>query len=189
MLATTLKKRRIDLHLTQQAVADQLHTSRQTISNWENGKNYPDVPMLVAISNLYDLSLDDMLKQDTNYLNKVANDYQLINQQKKTHLLDYALLLTLSGLVIIILATIFFKSLVNEQLTGLLVLVFTTILVILSYFKTVQFYSKQPGNKQPLLIPKVVGIGLTINPNHPIGKIIWLFMLIFVVGSLLTVIF
>ncbi|USG01584.1 helix-turn-helix transcriptional regulator [Latilactobacillus sakei] len=162
MLATTLKKRRIDLHLTQQAVADQLHTSRQTISNWENGKNY---------------------------LNKVANDYQLINQQKKTHLLDYALLLTLSGLVIIILATIFFKSLVNEQLTGLLVLVFTTILVILSYFKTVQFYSKQPGNKQPLLIPKVVGIGLTINPNHPIGKIIWLFILIFVVGSLLTVIF
>lgn len=80
MLATILKERRLALHLTQQAVANQLHTTRQTISNWENGKNYPDVPMLVAISNLYGLSLDDMLKKDTQYLNKVANDYQLINR-------------------------------------------------------------------------------------------------------------
>lgn len=44
MLATILKERRLALNLTQQAVADQLHTTRQTISNWETGKNYPDVP-------------------------------------------------------------------------------------------------------------------------------------------------
>ncbi|WP_436667164.1 helix-turn-helix domain-containing protein [Latilactobacillus sakei] len=189
MLPTILKERRITLHLTQQVVADQLHTTRQTISNWENGKNYPDVPMLVAISSLYGLSLDDMLKQDTNYLNKVANDYQLINRQKKSHLLDYSLLLSLSGLIILTLVTIFFKAQLNEPLMVLLVLIFTTSLVILSYFKTAQFYSNQPGNKQPLLIPKVVGIGLTINPNHPVGKIIWLAILVFVIGSLLTVIF
>ncbi|AUX10957.1 XRE family transcriptional regulator [Latilactobacillus sakei] len=189
MLATILKERRLALHLTQQAVANQLHTTRQTISNWENGKNYPDVPMLVAISNLYGLSLDDMLKKDTQYLNKVANDYQLINRQKRGHLLDYVLLLTLSGLIMIALGPIFFKAQFNEQLTGFFVLIFTTVLVILSYFKTAQFYPKQPGTKQPFLIPKVVGIGLTINPNHPAGKIIWIVILLFVLGSLLTVIF
>ncbi|ANJ68530.1 hypothetical protein OA78_1497 [Latilactobacillus curvatus] len=61
MLATILKERRLALNLTQQAVADQLHTTRQTISNWKTGKNYPDVPMLIAISELYSLTIDDTM--------------------------------------------------------------------------------------------------------------------------------
>ncbi len=51
-------------HLTQAAVAEELHVARQTISSWENGRSYPDIGMLVQISTVYDLSLDYLLKED-----------------------------------------------------------------------------------------------------------------------------
>lgn len=73
MIAEVLRSRRQELHLTQQAVADHLHVTRQTVSNWETGKNYPDVPTLIELSNYYGLSLDYLLKGDA----------QMIQQLKK----------------------------------------------------------------------------------------------------------
>ncbi len=55
-------------HLTQAAVAEELHVARQTISSWENGRSYPDIGMLVQISTVYDLSLDYLLKEDLSML-------------------------------------------------------------------------------------------------------------------------
>lgn len=60
----TLKERRSQLDLTQQEVAKKLYISRQTISNWENGKSYPDLDMLIKISDVYHVSIDSLLKGD-----------------------------------------------------------------------------------------------------------------------------
>ncbi|WP_411163312.1 helix-turn-helix domain-containing protein [Lactobacillus johnsonii] len=60
----TLKERRSQLDLTQQEVAKKLYISRQTISNWENGKSYPDLDMLIKISDVYQVSIDSLLKED-----------------------------------------------------------------------------------------------------------------------------
>lgn len=60
----TLKERRSQLDLTQQEVAKKLYISRQTISNWENGKSYPDLDMLIKISDVYQVSIDSLLKGD-----------------------------------------------------------------------------------------------------------------------------
>jgi len=51
-------------NLNQDDLANQLHISRQTISNWENDKTYPDIASLVMISNFFDLSLDNLIKED-----------------------------------------------------------------------------------------------------------------------------
>lgn len=50
--------------LTQKQVADQLHVTRTTISNWETGRSYPDIASLLALSTLYQLSLDTLIKED-----------------------------------------------------------------------------------------------------------------------------
>jgi len=71
MFSKILKEKRKDLGLTQQEVADKLNVSRQTISNWEVGKSYPDTPTLIEISNFYNLSLDYMLKGDLNFMKKI----------------------------------------------------------------------------------------------------------------------
>ncbi len=63
-LATRLKQKRNELQMTQEEVAEKIHVSRQTISNWENGRNLPDINSLVLISEIYAISLDELMKGD-----------------------------------------------------------------------------------------------------------------------------
>ena len=60
-----LKQQRKNKNLTQDDVAAKLNVSRQTISSWENEKSYPDIKSLTALSDMYDISLDTMLKEDS----------------------------------------------------------------------------------------------------------------------------
>lgn len=55
------KKIRTEMKLTQEQVATQLNVSRQAISNWENNKNLPDIEMIVTISEVFHLSLDQLI--------------------------------------------------------------------------------------------------------------------------------
>lgn len=59
-----LKQRRKDLNLTQADVAEKLYVTRQTVSNWEVGKNYLDLNMLIKISDVYQVSIDSLLRGD-----------------------------------------------------------------------------------------------------------------------------
>jgi transcriptional regulator with XRE-family HTH domain len=56
--------KRMAASLTQQELADDLFVSRQTISNWELGKSYPDIDSLIRLSDQFSISLDDLLKGD-----------------------------------------------------------------------------------------------------------------------------
>lgn len=67
-LGEKLKQARTDHGLTQQAVAQQVAVSRQTISSWETGKSYPGIDSLVTLSDLYGLTLDSLIKEDTGML-------------------------------------------------------------------------------------------------------------------------
>ena len=72
-LGQTIQKIRKENHLTQEEFAEIFHVTRQTVSNWENEKSYPDLLTLVAISDNFHISLDKMLKEDikmTEKLNK-----------------------------------------------------------------------------------------------------------------------
>lgn len=60
-----LKQQRKIKKLTQDDVAEKLNVSRQTISSWENEKSYPDIKSLISLSDMYDISLDTMLKEDS----------------------------------------------------------------------------------------------------------------------------
>lgn len=49
--------------MSQDDFANIFHVSRQTVSNWENGKSYPDVEMLVKISDYFGISVDQLIKK------------------------------------------------------------------------------------------------------------------------------
>ena len=57
-----LRKARLSANLTQEAVAEKVGVSRQTMSNWENGKSNPDISSVIALSDVYKISLDALLK-------------------------------------------------------------------------------------------------------------------------------
>lgn len=59
-----LKSARVQSGMTQETVAEKINVSRQTISNWENEKSYPDIISVLELSNLYSISLDVLLKGD-----------------------------------------------------------------------------------------------------------------------------
>ena len=63
-LGKQLKSARTDASLSQEELARKIGVSRQTISNWENCRSYPDIGSLIKLSDLYGISLDAMLKAD-----------------------------------------------------------------------------------------------------------------------------
>lgn len=70
--AQKIKSYRQRNNWTQQDVAEKLNVSRKTISSWETGRSYPDIFMLVQISDLYRISLDDLLRED----HKMMDNYK-----------------------------------------------------------------------------------------------------------------
>ena len=70
-----IKRFRQDLKLSQEELAGKIFVTRQTISNWENGKNYPAVNSLVLLIQLFNTSLDILVKGDVIEMKKqVAQD-------------------------------------------------------------------------------------------------------------------
>ncbi len=57
-----LQQARKQHQLTQQTVADALHVTRQTISNWETGRSLPDIDACMLLSDFYGVSLDQLLR-------------------------------------------------------------------------------------------------------------------------------
>ena len=74
-----LRERRNTLHMTQDEVAEALGVTRQAISNWENGRSYPDIERIIRLSDIYQLSLDELLKGD----NKMVHQLQKNTQQNR----------------------------------------------------------------------------------------------------------
>lgn len=63
--------------LSQEELGMELQVSRQTISKWETGKSLPDIVSIIRMSELYDLSLDELLKGDATLLNKIERDMKV----------------------------------------------------------------------------------------------------------------
>ena len=63
-LGNRIIKIRKDNKMSQDALAELLNVTRQTVSNWENQKNYPDIETLIKISDKFNISLDILLKGD-----------------------------------------------------------------------------------------------------------------------------
>jgi transcriptional regulator with XRE-family HTH domain len=66
-----IRKFRTKMELSQDELAVRIFVSRQTISNWENDKNYPDVKSLVLLSSLFGVSLDTLIKGDLEEMKKI----------------------------------------------------------------------------------------------------------------------
>lgn len=60
-----IKEQRLYKSWTQEQLAHFLNVSRSTVSSWEVGRNYPDLETIVAISDLFEISLDKLLREDS----------------------------------------------------------------------------------------------------------------------------
>ncbi|MEJ7165263.1 helix-turn-helix transcriptional regulator, partial [Staphylococcus capitis] len=75
-LANVIKKYRKLNNWSQDELADILNVSRQSVSKWESGKNYPSLDILVVMSDLFGVTLDQLVKGDIELKKQILNgDY------------------------------------------------------------------------------------------------------------------
>ena len=98
-----LKEARKKTGMTQDQVAEQIMVSRVTVSHWENGKTLPDISSLISLSDLYEISIDKLLKGDPKMEEKVRKDAKDLRNYKR-------LILTTSILCLMV-GIIYFTSL------------------------------------------------------------------------------
>ena len=94
-----LKNARIEAGLTQEKAAEKIDVSRQTISNWENEKSYPDIISVIALSDLYSVSLDELLKEDQKMAEHLEESTNVVKSNKK---LTGAILLNIILMILLI---------------------------------------------------------------------------------------
>ena len=82
-IGSKLRQARQRTGMTQEQVAREIHVSRQTISNWETGKSLPDVLSVIALSDLYLVTLDELLKGDANMLHHIEESTNAVKSRQR----------------------------------------------------------------------------------------------------------
>lgn len=72
-LKNQIKKYRNECAFSQDELAEKIFVTRQSISNWENGKTYPDIKSLILLSEVFAVSLDELIKGDIDVMKKEIN--------------------------------------------------------------------------------------------------------------------
>lgn len=86
-LGKQIKIYRLENKLSQEELADRIYVSRQTISNWENDKSYPDINSLVLLSEVFKISFDRLIKGDIETMKDVIQKEEVdkINRYGKIY--------------------------------------------------------------------------------------------------------
>lgn len=72
-LGQQLKAHRKELGISQDELAEKIFVSRQSISNWENNKTYPDIHTLLLLAETFGVSLDELIKGDVEEMKEEIN--------------------------------------------------------------------------------------------------------------------
>ena len=94
-LGKRLKEYRARAGMTQDELAEKLFVSRQTISNWENDKSYPDIHSLLMLGDVFGVSLDTLVKGDIEIM-KEKIDGETIRSFKRDSNIFAVLLVTVA---------------------------------------------------------------------------------------------
>ena len=81
-ISKRIKDARLQKNINQETLAEQLGVTRQTISSWENGKSYPDIVSVIKMSDIFNISLDKMLKEDKNLVNNMQERMDTVKSNK-----------------------------------------------------------------------------------------------------------
>lgn len=81
-ISKCIKEVRQKNSISQECLAEQLGVSRQTISSWETGKSYPDIVSVIKMSDIFNISLDKMLKEDKKLVKNMQEQMDTVKSSK-----------------------------------------------------------------------------------------------------------
>lgn len=80
-----IRKLRTERNMTQEQFAQELHVTRQAVSNWENNRNLPDLEMLLNMSQTFHISLDELMTGGNEMNNMTQKLIQDGSETRKAH--------------------------------------------------------------------------------------------------------
>lgn len=101
-LGTQIRKYRTEQGLSQEELAERIFVSRQSVSNWENGKTYPDIKSLLMLGEVFGVSLDKLVKGDIEKMKQEIDGQELAQFQRDSHLFTGFFLATLLTPVVLL---------------------------------------------------------------------------------------
>ncbi|MDD6154918.1 MAG: helix-turn-helix transcriptional regulator [Eubacteriales bacterium] len=97
-ICNKLKEARQKAGMTQEQLADRIMVSRVTVSHWENGRSLPDIASLITLSDLYQISLDELVKGDPKMKDKIVQDAKNQAALKRTIMIMLIATLIIAGI-------------------------------------------------------------------------------------------
>lgn len=76
-IGNEIKKRRAQLNLSQEELAQRVYVTRQTVSNWETEKSYPDIHSVLLLSQVFGTTVDALLKEDIPQMKSEINQNEI----------------------------------------------------------------------------------------------------------------
>ncbi len=146
--------------LTQEQAAEQLGVSRQTISNWETEKSYPDIRSVIRMSDLYGVSLDLLLKEGAETPNRYVQYLDESTNIVKSNRNKGKLILISVYLLIWSFSMLFFWVLMEPSDAGGFALLFLWgLLPVLTFVESVLIGTNGYWGKLAWLAAPILGFG------------------------------
>ncbi|KIH71375.1 DNA-binding protein [Salinicoccus roseus] len=123
-----LKKLRMDEGMSQEELSRELSVSRQAVYKWESNRGYPDIDNLIRISDIFNVTIDELIRNDKDMKNKISID----EEQAFESLGDAGFYL---GMIMVILAIFLFEG---SASTTLLVLGMLTVAFFDDFIKSLK---------------------------------------------------
>ena len=92
-IANQIKKLRAESGMSQDELAERIFVSRQTVSNWENEKTYPDIKSLLLMSEVFNTSLDTLIKGDLSEMKRQIDEQEFTRFTRDSYVLAALMLL------------------------------------------------------------------------------------------------
>ena len=92
-IANQIKKLRTESGMSQDELAERIFVSRQTVSNWENEKTYPDIKSLLLMSEVFNTSLDTLIKGDLSEMKRQIDEQEFTRFTRDSYILAALMLL------------------------------------------------------------------------------------------------
>ena len=103
-ISEKLRQARSATGLSQEDIAEKVGVSRQTVSNWETGKSYPDIASVIALSDAYNVPLDSLMKGDDEMIDHFKESTNVTKSNKQVMASIIASVIFILGTTLIIVA-------------------------------------------------------------------------------------
>ncbi|MCL2170372.1 MAG: helix-turn-helix domain-containing protein [Defluviitaleaceae bacterium] len=98
-IGRVIKEERNKLSLSQEELGERVYVTRQTISSWENSKSYPDLHSLILLSQVFDMTVDNLVKGDLQIMEQKIEQNDIKKLKRSANIMAIFLVIAIGAFI------------------------------------------------------------------------------------------